>query len=597
MSRHDASLESGVPEVPGGALPEGALVLERRFRVLRLLGNGGMGRVYLAEQVSLGRKVAVKVLRKELSLEPGMDERFRREALLLSSVDHPAVVRVIDFGQTNGATCLVMDLVEGETLEDAIRQGPLPPERALKVLYQLAQGLSAIHAQGIVHRDLKPENVMLARTPDGEQAKWLDFGIARLAGADGSKVTKVGVVIGTPDYMSPEQGLGQPLDARSDLYSFGAVAYRVLSGTRPFPGPSPRQFIVQHIQSTPRPLQDVAPGLAAYPELCALVMRCLAKEPGRRPATAQALALELARLCGGVTPVALPTHPPPPPLSAPASAPAAEIPARSGTDLVGVAPAQGSSPAAVSGHAGTRTLVRQALALLRGLGARQRIAWGGGAAALLIGVTASLLLWNAPERRARRLIQERRAPEALRILDRNGAAGQSPSFRMLRASALHSLGRHGEELDAIPELTAGDERVEPLLLEGLAEDFGHRESPAIRVALKRLPAEGVLPELQELAAGGSEKVRWGALRLVDLEYEGQGLPLVGLYSQALEPEDCRVRNLAARRLRELRHPDALPALQRLKETPKRLGLLLAEDCGQDQAAAAIRAIQRETNPP
>ncbi|WP_370458924.1 protein kinase [Aggregicoccus sp. 17bor-14] len=281
------------------------LVLDGRFRVLRPLGAGGMGEVYLAEQVSLGRKVAIKVLHRDLHVQPGMAERFRREARLLSAVEHPAVVRVIEYGESGDAPCLVMELVEGESLHHVLRGGSLPLARALAVLHQLAEGLAAIHEKGIVHRDLKPENVFLTRGPRGEQARLLDFGIARLVEGDvASNVSQVGVVLGTPEYLSPEQATGARVDARSDLYSFGVLAYRVLAGRLPFAGPSPRQFLAQHAAAPPLPLTEAAPALAAHPALVALVMRLLEKDPTQRPASAlalgQALGAEAARL--GVLP-------------------------------------------------------------------------------------------------------------------------------------------------------------------------------------------------------------------------------------------------------------------------------------------------------
>ena len=192
-------------------LAEDTLILDGRFRLKRLIGEGGMGLVYMGEQVSLGRPVAVKVLREDLSLQSGMEERFRREALLLSSVDHAAVVRVIDFGQHGASMCLVMELATGETLEGALRTETFTPERTLRILIQLTQGLAAIHEKGIVHRDLKPENVVLMKASDGEQARLLDFGIARLASPEGGApgtagVTQVGLVLGTPEYLSPGAG-------------------------------------------------------------------------------------------------------------------------------------------------------------------------------------------------------------------------------------------------------------------------------------------------------------------------------------------------------------------------------------------------------
>ncbi|RYZ40568.1 MAG: protein kinase [Myxococcaceae bacterium] len=268
-----------------------ALVLDGRFRVLGPLGSGGMGEVYLGEQVSLGRKVAIKVLHHDLHAQPGMAERFKREARLLSAVEHPSVVRIVDFGQSGDAACLVMEFVEGQSLHDALQQGPLLAPRALGLLQQLAEGLAAIHDKGIIHRDLKPENVFISPSVRGEQARLLDFGIARLVEPDASSaLSQVGVVLGTPEYLSPEQAVGAKVDTRSDLYSFGVLAYRVLSGRLPFDGPSPRHFLSQHASAAPLPLDRAAPQLSRYVGLLALVMRLLDKDPAKRLQTANELA-------------------------------------------------------------------------------------------------------------------------------------------------------------------------------------------------------------------------------------------------------------------------------------------------------------------
>ncbi|HVE81352.1 MAG TPA: protein kinase, partial [Myxococcales bacterium] len=299
-----------------------SLVLDGRFRVVRLLSEGGMGEVYLAEQVSLGRKVALKVLRADLSPQHQASERFRREARLLSSVEHPSVVGVIDFGEWEDRPCLVMELANGETLQQALEPGPFPPERAVPVLIQLADGLAAIHEKGIIHRDLKPENVVLTRSVRGEQARLLDFGIARLAEPEGGpppdSLSVSGVILGTPEYVSPEQGYGGHLDARSDLYSFGVLAYRTLSGKLPFVGPSPRSFVAQHLSEEPIPLYQAAPELVANVPLCELVMQCLKKNPAERPQTALELSEALSKVMRA--PRAGPLAPEPP---TPARAPQA----------------------------------------------------------------------------------------------------------------------------------------------------------------------------------------------------------------------------------------------------------------------------------
>jgi serine/threonine-protein kinase len=296
-----------------------------------------MGEVYLGEQVSLGRKVAIKVLHHDLHMQPGMSERFKREARLLSAVDHPAVVRIVDFGESGDAACLVMELVEGVSLFEALQNGPLAPARALAVLHQLAEGLAAIHDKGIIHRDIKPENVFLTRTPRGEQARLLDFGIARLVEPEAdSAVSQVGVVLGTPEYLSPEQAIGARVDTRSDLYCLGVLAYRILSGRLPFDGPSPRQFIAQHANATPLPLDRAAPAFSTNTGLVALVMRLLEKEPANRFQSAQSLAEALVAAAAGPLPAAIA----PPGRLAPSATP----PVSSGTAVFG------GAPAPVSGH-------------------------------------------------------------------------------------------------------------------------------------------------------------------------------------------------------------------------------------------------------
>ncbi|WP_317987871.1 protein kinase domain-containing protein [Hyalangium gracile] len=299
--------------------------------MIRPIGSGGMGEVYLGEQVSLGRKVAIKVLHHDLHLQPGMSERFKREARLLSAVEHPAVVRIIDFGESGDSACLVMELVEGDSLFELLRSGPLAPARALTVLHQLAEGLAAIHDKGIIHRDIKPENVFLTRTARGEQARLLDFGIARLIEPEAdSNVSQVGVVLGTPEYLSPEQAIGARVDARSDLYCFGVLAYRVLSGRLPFDGPDPRRYIAQHANAAPLPLDRAAPGLSIHPTLVALVMRLLEKDPANRFQNAHVLADALAAAAAGPLPATVT----PPGVLVPGGAPVS-----SGTAAFGASPA------------------------------------------------------------------------------------------------------------------------------------------------------------------------------------------------------------------------------------------------------------------
>ncbi|MBX7099261.1 MAG: serine/threonine protein kinase [Myxococcaceae bacterium] len=547
-----------------GPLAVGALVLDGRFRVTSLLGGGGMGMVYRGEQVSLGRPVALKVLREDLSQQAGMAERFRREALLLSAVDSPSVVRIIDFGVHEGLLCLVMELIEGRTLELALREGPFAPARALQVLEQLARGLAVIHAQGIVHRDLKPENVLLCDTPAGETARLLDFGIARFAdqSAPGSGVTQAGLVLGTPEYLSPEQAMGQGPASQSDLYSLGVLAYRMLSGRLPFSGSGPGELIAQHVHAAPTPLLEVAPALSSEPALAALVMQCLEKDPASRPQGAAVLADAFAALRGRATGVGTLELP----VASPVKATGALQRFTTGAQTALASPARRLQAGALA-----------AVVLLGGLG----LAWRA----------------SSPERRARALLEAGRGGEALQRIDDAGDEGKDPTLMQLRAAALHQVNRHDEELELFARVpTTGP--LEPLSVHALADDYGRRESAAARRALTSWPKAVVLKQLQALANESPDKGQWGALRLVDQEWAGQGLDLVSLYATALEQSDCQVRRTAARRLSELPAAGALKALRALKDTPKKKGggFFSDDDCGQDAAAAAMRKLEKELPP-
>jgi serine/threonine-protein kinase len=289
-------------------LRPGTQLLDGRFEVRERIASGGMGEVYAAVQLSLNRRVALKVLHADLRATPGMAERFRREARLLSGIDHPAVVRVIDFGEADGAPVLVMDLVEGQTLEERLRAGPLSPGAALPLLRQLAEGLGAVHRHGIVHRDLKPQNVVLASSPDGPRARLLDFGIARLVQARPAEagLTAVGLVLGTPEYVSPEQAVAGPLDARSDIYSFGVLAFRVLAGRLPFQGGTPSETVTQHLTLRPPSLLELVPQMASWRSLAAVVDRCLEKSAAQRYPDG----VELAAALWAVKQQAVPDAPP-----------------------------------------------------------------------------------------------------------------------------------------------------------------------------------------------------------------------------------------------------------------------------------------------
>jgi serine/threonine-protein kinase len=264
-----------------------------RFRVLRLLGEGGMGQVYLAEHEAIEKKVALKVLRPEYSTKPEIVLRFQQEAISASRIKHPNVLDVFDFGRLdNGCFFLAMEFLEGNDLADElVRQRTLDPERGVKIALQICRALGAAHARGVVHRDLKPENVFIQRTGDGEEiVKIVDFGIAQLRSPEEAaqsepkrrRLTRTGMIFGTPEYMAPEQAGGKNADFRVDVYALGVILYEMFTGAVPFTGETFLQVLSAHLNNTAPPMSAVCPDLRASPELQAAIMKALAKDPNDR---------------------------------------------------------------------------------------------------------------------------------------------------------------------------------------------------------------------------------------------------------------------------------------------------------------------------
>ncbi|WP_257457427.1 protein kinase domain-containing protein [Archangium lipolyticum] len=258
------------------------------FIALRELGRGGMGTVLLAEHVLIPKRVAVKVLHRHLAEEPELVSRFLAEARAMSLVQHENVVTVYDLDTRDGRPYFVMEHLEGQSLADFAR-GPLEPRVAVELLVQVCDALGAAHAHGIIHRDLKPANVFLVPGPHGShRVKLLDFGIAkRLVRLEGETPTRTGVLMGTPEFMAPEQCGGNDVDARTDLYAVGVLGYLLLTGSTPFSGRNAAEVLVAHLQQAPRPPHEVRPGLP--PALSAVLLRVLAKRPEARFSTAAEL--------------------------------------------------------------------------------------------------------------------------------------------------------------------------------------------------------------------------------------------------------------------------------------------------------------------
>jgi tetratricopeptide (TPR) repeat protein len=281
-------------------------VILGRYRIVRQLGRGGMGAVFEAIQLSMNRPVAMKLIHSTLAEDPELVARFHREMQVTSAIEHNNTVRVLDFGETeSGQLFLVMELLDGRSLSAVLRQeGPLPLPRVVHIGGQVLRALAAAHHAGVVHRDLKPENVMiLDRFDERDAVKVLDFGIARVLqpGADAPAMTMEGTLLGTPGYMSPEQGLGRPVGPPSDLYSFGVLLYQMATGALPYAGTTLQELLVKQATEEPRPPSVVAPGLVAAP-LEALILELLVKDPAARPTTAQAQARLTACVTSGTAP-------------------------------------------------------------------------------------------------------------------------------------------------------------------------------------------------------------------------------------------------------------------------------------------------------
>ncbi|MEO7730987.1 MAG: serine/threonine-protein kinase [Kofleriaceae bacterium] len=265
----------------------GRTVADGRYEVVRELGQGGMGTVYLARQVAMDRMVALKLISAGAVRSPEAAVRFEREMKLTAKIEHPNTIRVYDFGEIEGHLYLTMELLRGRSLGEVLAETPrLPLDRIVRIATQVARALQAAHAEGVVHRDLKPDNVMLlAQYDERDVVKVLDFGVAKSMDEGQAHMTATGAVIGTPMYLSPEQAMGGAIDARSDLYSFGVVLYQMAAGRLPFTASSITGLLVAHVTELPPPLLEVAPDV--HPGLAALVDELLRKEPAGRPSSAR----------------------------------------------------------------------------------------------------------------------------------------------------------------------------------------------------------------------------------------------------------------------------------------------------------------------
>jgi serine/threonine-protein kinase len=279
-------------------------LLSNRYELGDTLGYGGMSEVHKGRDVRLSRDVAVKVLRADLARDPQFQERFRREAQNAAALNHPAIVAVYDTGETRTADgslpYIVMEYVDGRTLRDIVKtEGPLPGQRAMEIMADVSAALDFSHRHGIIHRDVKPANVMITKTG---AVKVMDFGIARAIHDGQAAVTQTAAVIGTAQYLSPEQARGEAVDARSDVYASGCVLFELLTGEPPFTGDSPVAVAYQHVREDPKPPSALNPRV--NPALDAIVLKAMSKGPANRYQSAAEMRTDLVRVLSGQRPLA-----------------------------------------------------------------------------------------------------------------------------------------------------------------------------------------------------------------------------------------------------------------------------------------------------
>jgi serine/threonine-protein kinase len=547
---------------------EGSLigqVIDGRYQVTELLGAGGMGRVYRAEQVRLHRSVAIKVLHRSYSATAEGQQRFEREALALARLDHPNCVAVQDFGRlSDGAMFLVMSYLNGSLLGDVLEEQQFTTGRALHVARHILAGLAHAHRAGIVHRDVKPDNVMLVHYEgDADFAKLFDFGIVKVAatasGPAAQKLTAVGQRFGTPAYMAPEQALGRTVDARADLYALTVLLYEMLVGRRPFMAADEEGLLVMHAAKTAPSLAEGA-GERSFPApLEALVRRGLAKNPDERHATAEEYMAQLDACAAAI--------------GAGASSAARAL------DNTAPLP----SP-----------LGRAARAVGRGLRSRRGLAI---IAASLVVAGSAFGVYRAlrPDHaaHARTLMARGRPQEAAAYLqERLQQIADDPQAQLELGHAYVALRRYDEALVAYERVRSSnralaDDRVlRTNLMLMLDDDRNETAAGAARFLVQLLDDEGARARIVDLASRHRSLARRAAMRTLaeSLGLSGR-VDLVTSYRLDLEEAvTCAERQRAVAELRALREPSATAALQ------KAMGRKI-NGCLRADAADAIRYLE------
>jgi len=566
--------------------------LDGRYRLVAHLASGGMGAIFRAEHVYMRKELALKVLRPDLSSLPDIAERFRREAEIAAGLEHDNIVRVTDFGRSpEGWLFLSMELLEGESLFERLRRtGPLMPEEAVSILVQMCRGLEAAHARGVVHRDLKPENIFLTAHPAG-LVKILDFGIAKLTDPQIASDTQAGMVVGTPEYLSPEQAMGSAIDGRADVYAVGLIAWRMLAGHHPFRAEDARGLLMMQATKPVPSVLEARPDLASWPVLVDAIARACAKDARERHLNAGELRIELEACLSSLDllPVPLPSESrsrtrawtPPAPLDIAATA-----------------------EATVTIDAGTVLRTPLPVRLLRTLRGHRVLLGAAAAMALAVPASVALARWmeERPVSRAQALLAADR-PEAARDLLRPAVLRRpnDPRLRVLQGRALHRI--PGQALAAMDAFSAAldiDPRaLDPVSLAELGHDLGRERRVAERSA--RLLARVGPPAVPAVLKAVGETAGASRLRVLELARElnaEERLDRVGVYGALLDDPECDVRRAAARRLGEIGDPAAATRLGELAHEKRYLKGLFgrtqeAPACGAAEAEAALKRLRHK----
>jgi len=539
-----------------------------RYRIVEHLATGGMGAVFRAEHVYMRKQLAVKVLRPELSVLPDLAERFRREAEIAASLEHENIVRVTDFGRTiDGWLFLVMELLDGESLHERMAQGiRMEAVETVRILVQICRGLDAAHRRGVVHRDLKPENVFLTR-PAGS-VKLLDFGIAKLSDPALPGQTQAGIVVGTPEYLSPEQASGGAVDRRADLYSVGLIAWRMLAGHHPFAANDARGLILaQATQPLPSLIAE-RPDLAEWGGLVGILERACAKDPADRHSSAAELAADLE-----------------------ACVPPSALAAAFGATVAPTSHALLPAPR-IRRRRFLRPVVLVPLVALA-------------ATAVFAGASA-YARWaeQRPIEEARELIAANRFEAARDVVAR--ALVKRPHdarLLLLHGEALHRI--DGQAQAALRAYAAAlDADATALDAAALADLQADLRDPALAQEAGQLLAragDAAVPLVIAAARAGPATSRLRALDLARQIGAEDRFDNVAEYAALLEDPDCNVRKIAVSRLAEVGTPGALEKLAALARQSRQVRGLFGFPqnipvCGAAEAAAALKKTGHHSDP-